>query len=58
MKSYHLIKHMNKDDYDDDNDDDDDDDDDDQDIGFQIRAYYILLIVYVSAKYANCLKSV
>ena len=50
MKSYHLIKHMNK--Y------DDDDDDDDDDIGYQIRAYYITLIEYVSVKYANCLKSV
>ena len=52
MESYNLIKHMNKDD------DDDDDDDDDLDIGFQIRAYCITLIVYVSVKYANCLKSV
>ena len=47
MESYNLIKHMNK-----------DDDDDDLDIGFQIRAYCITLIVYVSVKYANCLKSV
>ena len=49
MESYNLIKHMNK---------DDDDDDDDLDIGFQIKAYCITLIVYVSVKYANCLKSV
>ena len=47
MKSYHLIKHMNKND-DDDDDDADADDGDDQDIGFEIRGYWVTFTICLS----------